>query len=82
MKDLLRKEHSSNKIHTLMKSSASPFYKPPPPPPPPILQETVDPSFYDFSKIPTPFKLGGIHTKTKTKLSKNNIFFLLLTFSL
>ena len=66
MKELLSKEHSSYKIHTLLMKSTS---LPPPPPPPPHLsidnlQENLDPPFYDFSKIPipTPLKIKGIHT--------------------
>ena len=60
MKDLLSKEHSSYKIHTLLMKSTSL--------PPHLsidnLQENLDPPFYDFSKIPipTPLKIKGVHT--------------------
>ena len=62
MKDLLSKEHSSYKIHTLfMKSTSHPL-------PPHLsidnLPENLDSPFYDFSKIPipTPLKIKGVHT--------------------
>ena len=29
---------------------------------PPFLQENLDPLIYDFSKISTPLKVGGVHT--------------------
>ena len=59
MKNLLSKEHYCyNTIYTLlMKSSAyplsidNPLYGLPP-----FLQENLDPHFYDFSEIPTPYK--------------------------
>ena len=61
MKDLLSKEHSSYKIHTLLMKSTS---LPPPHLSIDNLQENLDPPFYDFSKIPipTPLKIKGVHT--------------------
>ena len=61
MKDLLSKEHCCYKINTLMKSSAYPpsIDNPPLWATPLFLQENLDLSFYDFSKISTPYKQGG-----------------------
>ena len=55
MKDLLSKEYYWYKIHALLtKSSAYPpsFYRHAALPP--FLQENLDPSIYDFSKISKP----------------------------
>ena len=48
MEDLLSKEHYCHKIHTSLMESSTPS---PTIDNPPILQENLDPHFYDFLKI-------------------------------